>query len=57
MKRNLGEEGEDGKGEKVKKKPFVESDSSNYFPVKIVIISFILIYSGNYFISIRTVSG
>lgn len=57
MKRNPGEEGEDGKGEKVKKKPFVESDSSHYFPVKIVIISFILIYSGNYFISIRTVSG
>lgn len=57
MKRNLGEEGEDGKGEEAKKKPSVESNSSHYFPVKIITISFILIYSGNYFISIRIVPG
>lgn len=57
MKRKLGEEGDDGKGREAKKKLFMESDSSHYFPVKIITISFILIYSGNYFISIRTVSG
>lgn len=57
VKRSLGEEEEEGKGEEVKKKPFVESDSSHYFPVKIITISFILIYSGNYFIPIRIVSG
>ena len=59
MERKLEEE-EDGKGKEAKKKPFVESDSSGHFPVKITIISFVLIYSagkGNYFTSIRIVSG
>lgn len=44
MKWKLGEE-EDGKGKEAEKKPFVESDSSGHFPVKIIIISFVLIYS------------
>lgn len=43
MKRKLRKE--DGKGEEAKEKPFMESDSSGHFPVKIIIISFVLIYS------------